>query len=356
LASADSEHQIRLLSLLELGVRGMRGLPKPSNWSNVSIGLYDASDARVRRIAESLGAAFGDEELYARMRRLLADRSTAVDAKRHALSILASDPAPQNLTLLLPLLDTKELVAQVLPLLTRYNDPAIATDLIARLPQLQGRDNAVAMEVLSTRSAWAEKVLDSILAGELDKKQLTAYHVRQMSSLGSASLNARLTKEWGALKQSSEERRAEIAEMVGAFTTAPLWAYSAAEGAAHFKKLCAACHQPNEQDESLGPKLAGTRSKGIEYIVENVVDPNAVIGRDYQARLVLTISGRVISGLVEKETESAITIRTATDSVVIAAAEIDEIQISKNSFMPEGLLKDLNDRQRIELLKYLMSQ
>ena len=199
-------------------------------------------------------------------------------------------------------------------------------------------------------------MLDSIVAGGLDKKQLTAYHVRQMSNLGSAELNARLSNEWGALKQSSAERRAEVAAMVDAYETAPLWAYSASEGVNHFKKLCAACHQPSEQDESLGPKLAGTRSKGIQYIVENVIDPNAVIGRDYQARVILTDGGRVIIGLVEKETESAITIRTATGSVTVAESEIDQIRISENSFMPEGLLKDLNDRERIELFKYLMSQ
>ena len=81
-----------------------------------------------------------------------------------------------------------------------------------------------------------------------------------------------------------------------------------------------------------------------------------MIGRDYQARIILTLGGRVIDGLIEKETESAVTIRTATNSVTVARAEIDEILVSENSFMPEGLLKDLNDRERIELFKYLMLQ
>jgi putative heme-binding domain-containing protein len=356
LAGADSDDRTRLLSLLELGLRGMRGLPQSGNWSEISSRLYDAPDGRVRRAAESVGAAFGDQELYLRMRRRLSDDASSVDAKRHALGVLASDAAEQNLPLLLGLLDNDELVAAVLPLLTRYNDQRTASELIARLPAWQGRVSAAAMEVLSTRSAWAEKVLDAIVAGDLDKAQLTAYHVRQMSGLGDDHLNSRLSQEWGALKQSSAQRQTEIATMADAFSSAPLWAYSAAEGANHFKKLCANCHQPNAQDESLGPKLAGTRSKGIQYIVENVIDPNAVIGRDFQARLVVTDSGRVISGLVEKETDSAITIRTATDSVTVAASEIEQIRISENSFMPEGLLKDLNDRQRIELFKYLMTQ
>jgi putative heme-binding domain-containing protein len=318
LTIAESDEQFRLLSLLELGVRGMRGLPQPKGWSDIATRLYGSSDVRTQRAAESFGAAFGDVVLFGRMRDSLADQTSNLNAKRHAVSILARDPSPENLRLFLALLNTRELVPQVLPLLTRYNNPAVAKELIARLPQWQGRENAAAMEVLSSRVAWAGKVLDSIATGDLKKKQLTAYHVRQMTNLANAGLNSRLSKEWGVLKQSSAERRADIAAMVEVYTSAPLWAYSAGNGSIHFKKLCTACHQPNQQDESLGPKLAGTRSKGIGYLVENLIDPNAVIGRDFQARIIVTLDGRVINGLVEKETKSALTIRTATNSVTVA--------------------------------------
>ncbi|MFN9717077.1 MAG: hypothetical protein ACK58L_00185, partial [Planctomycetota bacterium] len=108
--------------------------------------------------------------------------------------------------------------------------------------------------------------------------------------------------------------------------------------------------------DALAPKLAGSGAKGVEYLVENILDPNAVIGRDYQARVIVTTEGRVITGLVEKESETSLTIRTLNDSVTVAKSEIDETQISPNSFMPQGLLKELNDRERIELLKYLMGQ
>ena len=113
---------------------------------------------------------------------------------------------------------------------------------------------------------------------------------------------------------------------------------------------------PNAQSNVIAPGLKGSGSKGVEYIVENVINPNAVIGRDYQARIIMTTSGRVISGLVEKESETSLTIRTLNDTVTIAKNEIEESRISENSFMPEGLLKPLNEREKIELLKYLMRQ
>ena len=245
----------------------------------------------------------------------------------------------------------------MLPLLPVYDDPTVAAQLLGRLPQWTDRRNDAAMEVLAARASWAAIVLDRIASGDLDKKQLKAYVVRQMSGLDNAELNTRLTEQWGALKPTSAERQSEIENLVHAYTSAPLWAYSAENGGEHFKKLCSACHVSNEQSQSLGPNLAGSGSKGIEYIVENVIDPNAVIGRDFQARMVLTDSGRVVSGLVGKETDSAVTIRTATTgSVTIARDEIETMQVSENSFMPQGLLEDLNDRERIEILKYLMSR
>ena len=60
-------------------------------------------------------------------------------------------------------------------------------------------------------------------------------------------------------------------------------------------------------------------------------------------------------GVVLKETESALTVRTANATQTIAKDDVDEIVISKSSFMPEGLMKQLSDRERIELLMYLMS-
>ncbi|MCP4888994.1 MAG: DUF1080 domain-containing protein [Planctomycetaceae bacterium] len=355
-AEIEPEEQLRLLSLLELAVRGMRGLTQPRNWAEVSSRLYESSDVKTRRAAEMLGAAFGDEVLYQRMRDLLTSQTSDLAAKRHALSILTNDSSSKNLPVFLALLDEVELAQRVISTLARFDDPNVATELIARLPRWQGRNEFTAMEVLSGRVSWADQVLDGIAAGNLKKETLTAYHVRQMSNLGDTALNTRLVNEWGELQQSSSERQAEIGTLVESYKSAPIWAYSAQNGGQHFKRLCAACHQPDQQDESLGPKLAGSGTKGIEYIVENVVDPNAVIGRDYLTQIFLLLDGRLISGIVEGETKSAITIRTASESVTVSRDQIDEIKLSKNSFMPEGLLQTLNDRERIELFKFLSSQ
>ena len=68
-----------------------------------------------------------------------------------------------------------------------------------------------------------------------------------------------------------------------------------------------------------------------------------------------TKEGQVVTGLVVSESDSQISIRTATETIQVDKSEIDEFKVSENSFMPMGLLETLDERKRIELFKYLLS-
>ncbi|MBL8816715.1 MAG: DUF1080 domain-containing protein [Planctomyces sp.] len=351
-STGTSQHQ--LVQLLELSVRGMRKLNAPQRWQQVSASLYDSEDATIRAAAESIGRSFGDQALYARIRQRLDSDMTSVEAKRRALAILADDTSPENLDRFLRFLDSPELALHTIPLLRRYDDISVAEHLVDRLNGWPEAESAAAMEALTGRASWATILLDQISADAIPRSRLTAYHARQIASLGDQTLTDRLQKDWGALRPASDEVRAEVIAQAAAYKAAPLWAFSAENGALHFKKHCAVCHLPNQQSEAIAPRLAGSGARGIDYIVENVLNPNAVIGRDYQARIIATHEGQVLNGLIEKETDSAIILRTLTSSVTIPRDDIEEINVSTSSFMPEGLLKTLNDRERIELFKYLM--
>jgi putative membrane-bound dehydrogenase-like protein len=354
--TAPPEAQGRLLVLFDAGVRGQRGLKQPAEWAQLVAKVDGSSHGAARGAIESLGAAFGDAGLYQKMRGVLGDPKANVQAKLHALSVLDGDSSPQNLPVLLALLDHPRLVQQILPQLKRYRDSSVATALIQRLPKWDGNVAPLAVEVLCNRPTWAGALLDSIGAGSVDKKVLTAFDVRQIASLGDDALNERITKQWGQFRQSPAEQKAEMVRLVKAYSEAPVWAFDAKAGQAHFTKLCATCHQPASGQAALAPSLEGTAAKGINYIVENIVDPNAVVGKDFETRVVITDEGRVINGLVVDENETAITLRTATSTETVARSEIDEMVTSPNSLMPEGLLKTLSEREQIELLKYLMTR
>jgi putative heme-binding domain-containing protein len=71
--------------------------------------------------------------------------------------------------------------------------------------------------------------------------------------------------------------------------------------------------------------------------------------------VIRTKDGQVVTGLFQAESDSSISIRTATETIQVDKSDVEEFKVSENSFMPMGLLDTLDERQRIELLKYLMS-
>jgi len=349
------EATIEELSLLALAVGDLRGPPAPKTWDAVASQLYRDERASIRNAAESIGAAFKDKQLYRSMRERLGDANATIAARRQALQVLAADEAPENVPRLLNVLDDAQLAHHAIPLLSRYAHSEIAEQLLDRLVHWNDPEQAAALEVLSGRVEWSHRLLDRVDAGVVPRQLLTAYYVQRMAGLGDDRLNERIQRQWGALRQSPAELRAEIEAITAAYQSAPRWAYSAQAGAQHFDQLCRTCHAPDQQTETLGPRLQGSGSKGIAYLVENVVDPNAVIGRDYLAQVIVTVSGQMITGIIEAESDSSLTIRTATHSVTVSKDDIEAMRVSDKSFMPEGLLKTLNDRQRIELFKYLMT-
>jgi putative membrane-bound dehydrogenase-like protein len=348
--------RLELLETLKFALQDARSLEPPAIWATLSHTLYNSENPRIADAAEIIGVAFNDEVAFRKIRKRVSSGQLNRDGLQKSLRMLSSDSSPDNLPVYLQLLGNKDVTAQVIPLAARFNDSKVADELLTRLPQMSEAEYAAAMEALCSRVSWANLILDRVANGNLPTSHLTAFYARQMASLGDPALKSRLEKEWGRLGQSSAEAKAEITRIANAYKSAPLWAYSDDAGSVHFKKLCAQCHLPNAQSTVIAPGLKGSGAKGIEYIVENVINPNAVIGRDYQSRIVMTTGGRLITGLVEKESDTSLTIRTLTDSVTLAKSEIEESKVSENSFMPEGLLKNLNEREKIELLKFLMRQ
>ena len=366
LVNSTGKERVQLLSLFSAGLQGMRGLQQPKAWTAIANTLYDSTDASTRQAAQNLGAAFGDGGLFDRMRNILANEESNTESKAHALAILASDLptgtiatediSGQNALLLMSVLDAPELSVAAIRQLKSYNDPRVAAELISRLPAWQGEANEIAMETLCSRIPWAQQLLAAIEAKRIDKVKLTAFYARQMSNLGDEGIVNQLTELWGKLGESSAETKATIENLVAKYNGAPLWAFSESAGEGHFKTLCASCHVESDLAQRIGPKLDGSGSKGIDYIVENILDPDAVIGKDFQARQILTVDGLIVTGVIIKETESAVTVRTVNATQTIARDDIEEIVVSKTSFMPQGLLGTLSDQQQLELLKFLMSK
>lgn len=351
----NSEVQRRRLAGLWLAMEPRANVPMPASWKQVAPQLYASTDRRIQRQAERIAAVLGDDTMLPRLRSTLADPQADAESRKHAFAVLsrAQDPAAEPI--FLGLLDDNAFRTPAISQLARFGSPEVAPALLQRFPTLSAGDRIAVLGTLTSRATYAVALLDAVAAGQIKRDQLSAFHVRALIGLKNPEVDRRVTATWGRILQSPAEKQALIATLEKTFDEAPLWAYSANEGRKHFQKLCMQCHRLGEDGVQLGPELTGAGQHGIRYFLENIIDPNAVIGSDFQLTTVETKKGDVISGIILGETTSALTLRTTTEPVVIAKTDIAKRETSDKSLMPEGLLESLADREQIELLKYLTS-
>lgn len=356
LVTAPIETAERELRLLAFSIQEETTLPMPSRWSEVVQRFSASNVAGVRNTAEQLSAVFGDQGVLSLMRGRLVDAAVPLAERRRAFDVLKRVGDRAAIPLYIPLLEQEAFRSAVIPLLAASDDPAAAAGLLRHFSNLNDTDKLAALNSLTSRPAFALALLDAVKAGTFEKKRLTALHLRQMRNLSDARVNQQLDLVWGKVGESSAEAKATIARVKQTYEAAPLWAYSAKAGEEVYQRACIACHARNGQGNNIGPDLAGSWRNGLDYFLENIIDPNAVVGADFQLNVITKKDGGVISGMIEKQTDTSLVVRTPTETLTVPLDQVKSREISPQSLMPAGLLETLSPRETIELLKFLTSR
>ena len=356
LKTTDAAQAKRTLRLLAHSLNERAAAPSPVGWKAVSARYRTAADAETQGLLDQLGVIFGDADVLARNWQLLADKTASMSRRKVALSLLKPRSDAGSVGNLIALLDEPEFRAEIIPMLGRFNDAKAAAALISRLAKLRDAERFTALNALSSQPLPARALLQAVRDKRLAKGELTALHIRQMHSLGDARTTELLTGIWGKVGETSADAKTLMAKFRTLYTEAPLWAYSANDGRAVFDKACATCHQLNGQGTAIGPDLTGSWRNGLDYYLESIVDPNAVVGEAFQLNIVTRKNGAVVAGTVLNETADTLTIRTLTETLNVPRAEIKSRQVLAQSMMPLGLLNTLTQRETITLLKYLTNK
>lgn len=124
-----------------------------------------------------------------------------------------------------------------------------------------------------------------------------------------------------------------------------------------FKRVCAACHRIGEVGHVVGPSISDVRNRTKASLLYDILDPNRAVEPRYASYTIITRNGKVVTGLFQGETESGVTLlQAAGKSVTVPRADIDEIEASNRSLMPEGIEKDISPQAMADLVEYLKQQ
>lgn len=131
-----------------------------------------------------------------------------------------------------------------------------------------------------------------------------------------------------------------------------------ARGQQHFVKTCSACHRLNNVGTAVGPNLHGLKNKSTDFLTTHILDPNKAVEDKYRNYSVLTIRGRIVTGLITEETASSLTIMAAKgEATTILRKEIEEdgLRRTGQSMMPVGLEKFLTPQAMIDVIAFIQA-
>ena len=103
----------------------------------------------------------------------------------------------------------------------------------------------------------------------------------------------------------------------------------------------------------IGPDLTGSNRNDLFYLLENIIDPSAVIGRDYQLNNFLMSDGRLVSGIVVEDSPRVLVVQTATERLLLPKDEVEERKVANVSMMPEGIAEKLSFEELRDLIAFL---
>lgn len=127
-----------------------------------------------------------------------------------------------------------------------------------------------------------------------------------------------------------------------------------ARGKAVFEKQCAKCHRLGDQGYEVGPDLLTAKTRADATWLSDVLDPSNQITVGYNQYTVITVNGRVFTGILASETPSSITLRAEEKKdTTILRKHIDEMVASTVSMMPEDLEKEVTVQDVADLLGFL---
>jgi putative membrane-bound dehydrogenase-like protein len=244
-----------------------------------------------------------------------------------------------------------ELARQLLEAVGRSEAPAAGTALIDLLPGLTPGARPTALGVLLGRADWTRTLLDAAAQGKvqladlsLEQRQGLLLHPRR----GIARRARKLLARGPGLPNPDRQK------VVDEFMPLTKRSGDQAAGKAVFKKHCAVCHTHGGEGGKVGPDLTGMAVHPKSHLLVEILDPSRSVEANYRQYTVGTRAGRFLSGLLASETRTSVELLDAQGQRhTILREDIDDLQVSRKSLMPEGFEKLLSRDELVNLLEFL---
>jgi putative heme-binding domain-containing protein len=351
--AADSADPTLLRQILRLLTELHDGRPVPGTMHDLSHLLYalksrgrwpDVVDAdsrtRVQRVIEYARDATGVKD-------------DARTERSGAITLLGLDPSGYAADV--------AVLAKLLTMDWPVSTQAHASNVLSRIPGEGATDALLAgwgtvtpvnkpyiLRAVLTRPDGPRRLLDAVAANDLPAAQVDAAVRQQLLTHKDAQVRDRAAKLFAAAL--NPDRQKVLREYHDVVTLTG----DAKRGQAVFTKSCAVCHRLNDAGANVGPDLASLGNKSPQYLLQEILDPNRNLDSRYVEYRAATKAGRTFAGLLSGETGASVSLLTQEGrQETIRRAELEALESTGRSLMPEGLEKDLSRQDLADVIAYV---
>ena len=354
---SDAARRATLVSRVVEGVRQAGSFSAPEGWPVLVAGLRQGASSDLLANLNELDALAGDKASQAYYRGHLADEKAPLPARQRALAVLvaardrAAAPVIHQVFAEKTTPSFRRSLIQALATVGDEDSPAV---LLGRFGVFSPEQLADAVAALAGNAAGGKALLGAVLTGRADKALLSPLVIRQLKSLGDKSIDAQLAAIVGVVNATKADFAKNKAKYEAMLKPEAVRKGDLAAGRQLFASTCGICHAFGYAGNQVGPGLAGSNIGKLDYFLENVLNPNGVIGKDYQLNVFKLKSGATMSGIVQfEDAQSFRLVMPGGAKFTVAKGEVEKREVLPMSLMPEGLLDALTKEQVINLVAYL---
>lgn len=344
----DAESRGRLLAGFEQAFAGRSAADLPDRLAQA---LEDAGGGSV-----SLRVRRGDTVAIQEAMQVLRDDQADVQLRCEYARLLSETRQSQALDVLLQIVQHASqppLTSAALSALQVFDDPRVSRVILGQLHQWPLETQQDAIRLLASRASWAADLLGLFELQPSISQQVPVDAVVRLRLHDNPALQQQVDRWWPARKSEVLTDPAEMQRVEAALSSGDADRY---RGRELFAQHCAKCHQLFRQGGNIGPNLTAYQRDDRARMTLNIVNPSIEVREGFEMWLAFIDDGRVINGFLVDRNAQVVVLRGADgQNVTVPRDQLDELQRSRLSLMPAGLLKSLSDQQVRDLFAYLRS-
>ncbi len=349
----DSVFQRDILKGISDALKGQRNVKPPKNWDEVAPKLAKSPNKEVRQLVQSLSLTFGSRAAMESLREVLINPKGKLEDRRKALAALIDAHDSKLPEILQGLLKEKVIRREAIRGLGVVENSKTPVAILKVFDQLDTAGKHDALTTLATRVSYAKVLMVAIEKGEIKANTLPADIVQQLKAHGKRGINSKLDQLWGVSRSAPEAKLKEIARYKKLLEAKPVKPINLSRGRALYQRTCAQCHKLYGEGGEIGPDITGSNRSNLDYLLTNILDPNAEIPNDYRTTILKISDNRVIVGVIIRSEGGSVTIATPAESLTIAKSDIVSSEPQNFSMMPEGLVLAFKEDELHDLVAYL---